>query len=175
MNDSFTSILGCLLAVVLIFSFYAFFWLLNRGNHDELFSIAILCLGIPLIHWFIWKSTITHIIGDIFTLGRHTHAHNNHYISYTCRTVIDILSQLGSWWVDSSHVSEQIAPFIPPSIWHVVIYDVGQHQKWTWGMQKQLNSQSQMPVHRGYHPVTRLHWMPATWPPDHYQERTFTG
>jgi len=47
MNSIFTSMLGCLLAVVLIFSFYAFFWLLNRGNHDELFPIAILCLGIP--------------------------------------------------------------------------------------------------------------------------------
>jgi len=47
MNSIFTSMLGCLLAVVLIFSFYAFFWLLNRGNHDELFPIAILCFGIP--------------------------------------------------------------------------------------------------------------------------------
>jgi len=47
MNSIFTSMLGCLLAVVLIFSFYAFFWLLKLGNHDELFPIAILCLGIP--------------------------------------------------------------------------------------------------------------------------------
>lgn len=45
--DTFTSILGCLVAIILIFSFYAFFWLLNRGNHDELFPIAILCLGLP--------------------------------------------------------------------------------------------------------------------------------
>ena len=47
MNDTFSSMLVCLLAVVLILSFYAFFWLLKRGNHDELFPIAILCLGIP--------------------------------------------------------------------------------------------------------------------------------
>jgi hypothetical protein len=39
--------LGCLLAEVLILSFFAFYWLLKRGNHDELFPIAILCLGIP--------------------------------------------------------------------------------------------------------------------------------
>ena len=49
MNSIFTSMLGCLLAVVLVLSFYAFAWLLNRGNHDELFPIAILCLAIPPI------------------------------------------------------------------------------------------------------------------------------
>ena len=47
MNSTFSSMLGFLLAVVLILSFYAFFWLLKRSNHDELFPIAILCLGIP--------------------------------------------------------------------------------------------------------------------------------
>jgi ABC-type glycerol-3-phosphate transport system permease component len=47
MNDAFTSILVCLGAVVLILSAYAFVWLSNRGNHDELFPIVILCLGIP--------------------------------------------------------------------------------------------------------------------------------
>jgi len=47
MNDTFTSILVCFVSVVLIFSFYAFLWLSKRGNHDELFPIAILCLGIP--------------------------------------------------------------------------------------------------------------------------------
>ncbi len=47
MNDTFSSMLVRLLSVVLIFRFFAFFWLLNRGNHDELFPIAILCLGIP--------------------------------------------------------------------------------------------------------------------------------
>lgn len=47
MNSTFSSMLGCLLAVVLILSFIAFYWLSKRGNHDELFPIAILCLGIP--------------------------------------------------------------------------------------------------------------------------------
>jgi len=47
MNSTFSSMLGCLFAVVLIFGLFAFFWLLNRGNHDELFPIVILCLGIP--------------------------------------------------------------------------------------------------------------------------------
>jgi hypothetical protein len=47
MNDTFGSTLVCLVAIVLIFSIYAFLWLSNRGNHDELFPIAILCLGIP--------------------------------------------------------------------------------------------------------------------------------
>lgn len=47
MNDTFTSIVVCLLFVVLILSIYAFTWLSKRGNHDELFPIAILCLGIP--------------------------------------------------------------------------------------------------------------------------------
>jgi len=47
MNDTFTSILVCLVAVILIFSIYAFLWLSKRRNHDELFPIAILCLGIP--------------------------------------------------------------------------------------------------------------------------------
>jgi len=47
MNSTFSSMLGCLLAVLLIISFYAFIWLSKRGNHDELFPIVILCLGIP--------------------------------------------------------------------------------------------------------------------------------
>jgi maltodextrin utilization protein YvdJ len=47
MNDTFTSILVCVVAIVLIVSVYAFVWLLKRGNHDELFPIAILCLGLP--------------------------------------------------------------------------------------------------------------------------------
>jgi maltodextrin utilization protein YvdJ len=47
MNDAFTSILVCLVSVVLILSVYAFIWLSKRGNHDELFPIAILCLGLP--------------------------------------------------------------------------------------------------------------------------------
>ncbi len=47
MNDTFTSILVCLATIVLIFSIYAFMWLSKRGNHDELFPIAILCLGLP--------------------------------------------------------------------------------------------------------------------------------
>ena len=47
MNSIFTSMLGCLLAVILVIGFYAFFWLQKRGNHDELFPIVILCLGIP--------------------------------------------------------------------------------------------------------------------------------
>jgi hypothetical protein len=47
MNDAFTSILVCLVAVVFILSVYAFVWLSKRGNHDELFPIVILCLGIP--------------------------------------------------------------------------------------------------------------------------------
>jgi hypothetical protein len=46
-NDTFSSMLECLLAVVLILCLYPFFWLLNCGNHDELFPIAILCLAIP--------------------------------------------------------------------------------------------------------------------------------
>jgi O-antigen/teichoic acid export membrane protein len=46
-DDIFTSILVCLVAVVLIFSVNAFLWLSKRGNHDELFPIVILCLGIP--------------------------------------------------------------------------------------------------------------------------------
>ena len=47
MNDTFTSVLVCLIAIVLILSIYAFIWLSRRGNHDELFPIVILCLGIP--------------------------------------------------------------------------------------------------------------------------------
>jgi multisubunit Na+/H+ antiporter MnhB subunit len=46
MNDAFTSILVCIVAVILILSMYAFIWLSKRGNHDELFPIAILYLGI---------------------------------------------------------------------------------------------------------------------------------
>jgi O-antigen/teichoic acid export membrane protein len=47
MNDAFTSTIVCLVSIILILSFYAFFWLHKRGNHDELFPIVILCLGIP--------------------------------------------------------------------------------------------------------------------------------
>ena len=47
MNATFTSILVFLVAIVLILSIFAFLWLSKRGNHDELFPIAILCLGIP--------------------------------------------------------------------------------------------------------------------------------
>ena len=47
MNDTFTSILVCLVAVVFILNVYAFVWLSKRGDHDELFPIVILCLGIP--------------------------------------------------------------------------------------------------------------------------------
>lgn len=47
MNDTFTSILVCLVTVVLVLSIYAILWLSKRGNHDELFPIAILCLSIP--------------------------------------------------------------------------------------------------------------------------------
>ncbi len=25
------------------------------------------------------------------------------------------------------------------------------------------------------HPVTQMHWTPATWPPGSYHDRTFTG
>lgn len=46
MNSIFNSMLGCLLAVVLVISFYAFEVLLKRGKHDELFTNVILCLGI---------------------------------------------------------------------------------------------------------------------------------
>ena len=47
MNDAFIAILVCLVTAILIFSIYAFLWLSRRGNHDELFPITILCLGIP--------------------------------------------------------------------------------------------------------------------------------
>lgn len=47
MNDTFTSILACVVPIVLILSAYAFIWLSKRGNYDELFPIAIMCLGIP--------------------------------------------------------------------------------------------------------------------------------
>ena len=47
MNDTFTSIIAFIVSIVLILSIYAFLWLSKRGNHDELFPIAILCLGLP--------------------------------------------------------------------------------------------------------------------------------
>ena len=36
-----------------------------------------------------------------------------------------------------------------------------------------------LPSQEGYiasaHPVTQMHWLPATWPPDRYQDWTFTS
>lgn len=46
MNDTFTSIIAFIVSIVLILSIYAFLWLSKRGNHDELFPIAILCLDL---------------------------------------------------------------------------------------------------------------------------------
>jgi maltodextrin utilization protein YvdJ len=47
MNDTFTSILACVLPIVLILCVHAFLWLEKRSKPDELFPIAILCLGLP--------------------------------------------------------------------------------------------------------------------------------
>ena len=47
MNDTFASILACVVPIVLILCVLAFLWLEKRSKPDELFPIAILCLGIP--------------------------------------------------------------------------------------------------------------------------------
>lgn len=47
MNDIFTSILACVVPILLILCVYAFLWLEKHSKPDELFPIAILCLGIP--------------------------------------------------------------------------------------------------------------------------------